>query len=28
VDLQNDLQPGATDKSAVEFYDDGTGLSE
>ena len=28
VDLQNDLQPYATDKSTVEFYDDGTGLSE
>ena len=28
VDLQNDLQPCATDMSTVEFYDDGTGLSE
>ena len=28
VDLQNDLRPCATDESTVEFYDDGTGLSE
>ena len=28
VDLQNDLQPCGIDKATVEFYDDGTGLSE
>ena len=26
--IKNDLQPCATDKSSVEFYDDDTGLSE